>query len=334
MATMNPNWETIKTITNGSGDGNLIRVAEVLSYGTPLVDDMLVKPANRVTTHTFRKRGSLASWDFYKFGGGKGVKKNTTDPDGSEGMAQAGCFSQVPDSYKKAYGDKFEAYRRQEDEAILEGGAQAYEDLIIYGNTVGSPEKIIGLAPRLNALSGASVTDEKSRVCVYNCGGTGGNLTSIYMVQWSPTTVYGIVPPGVNSGVQFEDLGRSLITDPNDATKQMTVWTSDFDFTIGLVVERFGSIRRICNIKTTGTSNTFDQKYLIQAMNEFPMNGNGVVIYMANEIKTQIELLAEKKSNTMFKPGEIFGVNMPMTFRGTNPIRICESISTSETAVS
>jgi hypothetical protein len=212
-------------------------------------------------------------------------------------------------------------FRWQEDKAFLEGLSQTFADTFIYGDRSVDPEKINGLATRYNALSNGNV---------WGAGGTGSDLTSIWVISWGPAQVFFVYPRGAkNIGIEVEDKGQVTLED-SDSNK-FEGYRTHFKCKHGLVIRDERCIQRICNIKSTGATNIFDPKLLVKAINHMPKGGKKI-IYVNETLKSQMDNDAMDKTNVYYTAGEEYGE--PVTkFRGT-PVHRCDAILDTESTIS
>jgi hypothetical protein len=118
----------------------------------------------------------------------------------------------------------------------------------MYSSVIANPEQITGFTPRLNAISGNT---DPSVNQIVNCSGATANAqTSIWLIGWSPETVFGIFPKGSVGGIQTEDLGRQLVLDSN--SKQFLAFVTRWQWKLGLCVKDYRFVSRACNIDVAG----------------------------------------------------------------------------------
>jgi hypothetical protein len=305
----------------------LIATAEIMARSNPILEVLPTIPANMSTHHIFNQRTSLPSIDWLSVAEGMSLDKSGKTPY-QETIGFAGKLSGVPNDLVKLCTSNQEAMdmRRDEDMAFVEACSQEMADAIFNGSTVSDSKKINGFATRRNSLS---ATDNKGRTLVYGNGGTSTNLSSIYVVEFGPTSFTGIVPKNTPAGVSVEDLGKRLIADPDDSTKLVEMWLTKFGFAIGLAEINPACLRRIANIKTTGTTARVNPDKIIEAVNDLPGKGRNAFMFLSSAVMTDIEI----KNKDYVKTGDMFGRQVP-TFRGQVPFLICDAISNSETQVS
>ncbi|WP_349018626.1 phage major capsid protein, partial [Citrobacter freundii] len=68
---------------------------------------------------------------------------------------------------------------------FMEAMNQKAQFQMLNGTLVGQPEAFLGIAPRFSDLSAPNADN------IIDAGGTGANLTSIYLIGWAPDKVYG-----------------------------------------------------------------------------------------------------------------------------------------------
>jgi hypothetical protein len=205
--------------------------------------------------------------------------------------------------------------------AFIEGMSQTLAAAIMYAEHVVDPEKLNGLAPRLNALS----MDR-----VISAGGAGGDTTSVYVIQWGLNQVFMAYPRGSkNIGIEHKDLGEVTLTDGTDPYQG---FRDHFVTRSGLVVKDTRCIARVANIESAGAVNLFDEDDLITVLNQMKNGGKGAVIYVNRTIKTQMEIALIDRANINFTTANGLGGVPVLFFRGS-PVRLIDQITNTETAV-
>jgi len=300
-------------------DGNLIAIAEVLDETNDVLLDAPWQPSNQTQSHLITRRNSLPSGTWRKINEGiAATASSTTQVVEPIGLLEA--YSKVDKVLVDIAANPAE-FRAMEDRAFIEGLSQDLADAIIYGNAGSHPERFNGLAVRLNDLSQSNVFD---------AGGSGSDVTSLYIVQWGVGRVYMVYPRNDAAlGLMARDLGEDTVLDASNNEYQ--AYRTHFSVKPGLAVVDERSIIRIANVETSGSTNIFDDDTLIEALNNLPYNGVGAVVYCNRTIKTQMDIRAKDKSNVNYSPAEVWGRPV-MTFRGV-PVRRVDAILDTETAV-
>lgn len=320
------NQLTLLELAKRMADDNLLTIVEVLAQDNEIIDDAQWLASNQIVSNTTTQRLSLPSGTWRKIN--KGVAK------------EASATKQITDAIGRleaySYVDKFlidiapdkAQFRSGEDMAFVEGLSQALATQIIYGDTGAYPERFDGLEPRYDLLADANV---------WGCGGTGGDTTSVWVIQWGPTKVHMIYPKhvegGLGLGIKHEDLREQTIYDATPDPYQAMV--SHFLAYGGMVVRNPRCVQRVTNIETSGVTNNFldssGEDNLIKALNHMPNRGQGAMIYINETVQSQIDIRAKDKTNVNYTSGEVYGKTVTL-FRGF-PIRRCDAIINTETVV-
>lgn len=310
------------TLYNGK---EIVPVIEVLAKENQILADIPWIESNSIYGHRFNQQASLPAGSWRKLNEGVAREKGTSKPV----IRAAGSL----EAYSLVDADIIDGSpnpaftRQQNDMPFLEGLSQTFATALFYGNTTTAPEQIDGIGQYISTLSS---TDARGVANVIGASGTGSDVTSIYVIQWGAGRVQMFYPLGTTAGLQMEDLGRMQVND-SDGNPYMAYQTR-FAWKAGLAIQNDRCIQRIANIESAGSSNTFDQDDLITAINRLPNGGAGAVIYCNSTIKTQMDILAAAKTNVSYTSAEVFG--RPTTlFRGV-PVRVCDSILNTETAIS
>jgi len=192
---------------------------------------------------------------------------------------------------------------------------------ILYSNTAATPERMNGIAPRLASISATAN--------VLNAGGTGSDLTSIYVVTWGAMTAHMLYPKHGVAGFQHDDMGIQMVTDA--AGGEYQAYVDYFSWKAGLAVKDPKAIGRIANVETAGTTNIFNEDDLITLINR--MNtGAGTAIYVNPTLKTQMEIRLKDKTNVHFTQAEGLAPGPVLKFKGY-PVRTVEQILNTESAL-
>lgn len=312
------NQHTLVELANRTNNGNIITIAETLAQTNEIFSDIVFREANSNLGEKINRRVSVPTGTWRRIN--KGVAKESSQTVSLiEGIGMLEARSEIDKKLVEMSGDPA-GYRQTEDLAFVEGLGQTMASALFYGNVATDPERFNGLATRLSAITSGSV---------YNSNGTGNDVTSIFVVKWGPNAVYGIFPKGSNVGLDMEDLGEDDATD-EDGNK-FRAYVTLFSWDVGLAVRDQRCIKRIANIESSGSSNTFDDDLLVRALNDLPGGPGNIAIYVNKTVKTQMDILAKDKTNVNYTASEQFG--RPVTnFQGV-PIRLCDAILNTESAI-
>lgn len=233
---------TSRLTSDGKIDTNIV---EMLSETNEMLQDLTMVEATGITENVTTVRAGLpaVAWRRLNYGvqPSKSRTKQVTD---SLGMLEA--YAEVDKKLADLNGNK-ESWRLSEDAAYIESMNQAFQRALIYGDLTKDPSRIMGLAPRFCIPnSNKSKTRPENAVNVVDAGGSGLNLTSIWLICWSPNTVFCTYPKGLPGGLQSKDLGEVTLNDPDGGYYQG--YRTHYEWNVGLVVRDWRYIVRIANI--------------------------------------------------------------------------------------
>jgi hypothetical protein len=213
--------------------------------------------------------------------------------------------------------------RMQEATATLKGMMKTVASDLIYGNSASDSKKFTGIAAYVDDTDQSNVVDG---------GGTGSDLTSIYVIAPGPDTVFWVHPKGNPSfGVEHEDMGTDIISDASTNTKDLRVYRDYFKFHQGLVVKDRRAVGRYANIESSGSSNIFDEDKLID-LNTQMLEFSDSIFYLVNRtIMAQMWKRVKDKNNVFLDINEAFG--KPVITLFGRPVLLHDKIVDTETAV-
>ena len=247
MPTLNPTLAdfTSRMTQEGKVDPSII---EILNETNEMLDDAVWQEATGVTEKITTVRSGLptATWRRLNYGV-QPSKSKTKQVSDTIGMLEA--YAEVDKKLADLNGNT-ESWRMSENRAFLEAMNQEFQRAVIYGDLVDDPAKIMGLAPR---FSTSDKTKAENAINVIDAGGTGAKLTSIWLVCWSPNTVYCTYPKGLTAGLQHQDLGEVTLDDANGGHYQG--YRSHYEWNVGLVVRDWRYVVRIANIDVSSLKN-------------------------------------------------------------------------------
>lgn len=309
--------EIVKMFDN---KGMLIPTAEVLERTNAIVQDLPMIEANEKIRHRTSQRNSLPAGKTKRYN--DGVVPTASSRDTSLDVIELiEDFSDVDEDLANHTGNPA-GTRADEDRAFVEGIGQTQASRFFYGNNAADPDQMTGLAPRMSTVNNNTVISN---------GGSGANLTSIYLVQPGRDTVFGIFPTGSSAGLDVQDKG--LVRNQDDTSgKVRWLYETQFKLQFGLVVRDQRSIGRVANIKATGSTYLFDWEAVIDVQTQMKLN-TPTVCYVSRRIWAQILKEALNKPNNLLNMQNVFGDGMIPTLNGM-PVRLSEAISESETAIS
>ena len=312
---------TMLELAKRTNNKDVLEIANVLAQKNDIIQDAYWVESNQKANHIGTKSLALPSGTWRQANAGAAITAASTKQI-SEPIGRLEDFSDIDEAILDLNADKKQAVRSGEDKLHIEGLSQQLAYAIIYGDRSTTPESIDGLATRYNALSLDNVL---------GAGGSGGDTTSMWIVEWGENAVHLVYPKGTPVGLHFEDKGKVRIT-PSSGYAYYA-WETQFVVQAGLFVHDDRCAQRIANIEVSGQENTLDDDQIIEALNAMPDPGGsaGTVIYVNRKLKTQLDILAKDKSNVNYTVDNAFG--QPVTRFWGVPIRMLEQLVNTETAV-
>ncbi len=250
MTTINTQWPSLADMVKRTGpDGFIMDVAEMLTQKNVLLADMPFREGNLPTGHVFGVRNALPTPTWRRYNQGVDAHKSQSESY-TESCGMLEDFAKI-DCALAALNGNGPAWRASEDKAFVQGFNNEVVRALIYESVATAPERIHGLMSRLDATAGNVAAGQilKADVVGGGAAAAGADSTSILCIGWSPDTVYGIFPKGSKGGLQHEDLGKQIVKDA--AGKEYTAWVSHWKWDLGLCVQDYRYVSRVCNIDTS-----------------------------------------------------------------------------------
>lgn len=240
-------------------DGSELDTVDALSRNNELLQNLVFKQGNLPTGHVFGALNGLPPIAWRRFNEGVAAGKSKKDQI-TETCGMLSGISKVDKSLANLHGNAM-AFRAGEDKAFVSAFKNELETGLFYHSTKATPEKFMGLSPRLDALSGIPYS---SQVINATAGGTasGSDCTSIWAIVSGPDTVYGIIPKNMPGGLVSNDLDEQLTAD--EAGNEFVALVKTWDWRVGLAVQDARYVVRLANIDQTGLVKT--GRLLIQDM--------------------------------------------------------------------
>jgi hypothetical protein len=345
MATLGQNGKVTLLDVAKSVDpnGTTADVAELLSQTNEILLDMPFLEGNLPTGHQSTIRTGLPSVIWRKmYQGVPPSKSQRAQVVDSIGLLEG--RSEIDKKVADLNGNTAK-FRLSEADAFVESMNQQMAQMLFYGNTDATPEKIMGLSPRFSsktATNGQNIID---------AGGTGSSNTSVWLVVWGDKSIFGIYPKGSKAGLFHEDLG---VIDAFDASNnRYRAYADRWEWSNGLVVKDWRYAVRVCNVDVTdlttqattqaNTAATLLIKLMIRALARIPFMGKGRPVFYANRtVKEMLSIQAlDKTQNVLsFEQGvNQFGAVAPgsvnqgtLKFQGV-PVRTVDQLLSTEARV-
>ncbi|MDH5670480.1 MAG: hypothetical protein OEY86_20965, partial [Nitrospira sp.] len=308
-------------------DGSVAAVAEILDESNPILQDITMVEGNLPTGHVSTIRTGIPTPTWFQFYGGIQPTKGTT-AQVTDQIGMMGAYAEIDYNIAKLNGNSA-AYRLSEDRVHIEGMAQSMAETLFQGNPLVDPTKFLGLNARYNDLSAESADN------IIDAEGTGVDNASIWLIGWSPSTIFGIYPKGSEAGLEVTDKGQVTDTDIDGAGGRGEIYRTHFQWKKGLVVKDWRYAVRIPNIDrsllTADVSTGANLPNLMfEALDTVPNLANArFAFYMDKSVLTKLrqqsEAAIKQSSLTVDQVGGI-----PVTsFHGV-PIRRTDALAVDE----
>lgn len=337
MAALSATNPTLLDVTKAQDpEGKIAAVAEILTQVSEILPDMTWMEGNLKTGHRGSIRAGIPEPTFRKYNAGtqptKGQNATVT-----ANTAMMEDYSEIDKSLADL-ANNAQAYRLSQDKAKIQGFNNKAARYLFFGNEGSEPEAFTGLGLHYNSLTAANADN------VISGGGTGSDNGSIWLVVWSPETVFGIYPQGSVAGLQVNDKGQVTIENADGAGGRMEAYRTHYKWDLGLFLHDWRYVVRIPNIDKSnlstvytagafaaGSANLPDLMY--QAMEQVPDLSSGrAAFYMSRTMRSMLrrQLAAATQSSTLTT--ENVGGNMVTKFQGI-PLRRVDALAADETRI-
>lgn len=239
MGVLKSNNPTLADVASRMDDkGNISDIIEMLTEANEILEDATWLEANGFTEHKTTVRSGLpqGTWRMLNYGV-QPEKSTTVTIKDSMGMLESYALTD------KALADlngNSAAWRLSEERAFVEGMNQNLANTLFYGDTSATPQRFTGLAPRFNSKAAENGQN------IIDAGGTGNDLTSIWLCVWGPNTLHGIYPKGSKAGLVIRDLGEDTVKDAEGGEYQ--AYRTHYKWDAGLTLRDWRYVVRIANI--------------------------------------------------------------------------------------
>lgn len=309
-------------------DGSMAKVAPLLMRKTPMFEDATFLEGNKPDGHLVTTQSGIPSVGWVRYNEGVDPSKQRRDQF-TESIGMLAGRSEIDEKLLSLYGDGA-AFRASEDLSFVGSMGKEADRALMYEDTTTSPEKIRGLAPRFNSTT----AEGGSNIILCDSDAAGSDQTSVWLVCWSPETMFCVFPKGSQAGIHSKDRGLQQVTDANG--RKFDAYVTAWELKVGLVVKDWRYVVRIANIDAAkvaaGTSP------LLEAMNaaleqiedlqsgRYAWYGNrAVATYLRNK---QIEKVAQSTLTVEQLAGR------PVLSYGGVPFRRSDSILSTEAVIS
>lgn len=242
MATLSGKYTLLDVAKTLDPNGGTAAVAELLNQSNEMLQDMPWYEGNLPTGHRITTRTGLPDVVFRKINGGVPPSKATTAQiDEACGILEA--RSEIDKDLAMLNGNTG-SFRLLQATSFIEAMNQRMQSTVLYGNVDSVPEAFTGLGPRFGAIASGGA----NKANIIDAGGTGSNLTSIWLVGWGANTIHGIYPKGSTAGLVHNDLGEGDAFDANQ--NRYRAYMDQYQWKCGLALHDWRYVVRIANIDT------------------------------------------------------------------------------------
>lgn len=302
-------------------DGGTLKIVETLMERNPILMDAPVYEGNTDTGHIFGGQSALPSLAWVRVNQGVAPSKGTHDQI-TETCGRLKGRSVIDEELARISGGP--AYRLKNDKMFMTAMSNEIARALFYASTDTTPEQILGLTPRYDAVSG-DVNSEN--VIIYSQSGSDGGIggatasgdqQSIWFITWGENTAYLIYPKNTQAGIQIRDMGLEYEDDGqvdgsgDSLNQKFLAYRTDFAWRTGLCIEDWRYHARVANVDLTAVALETTTQYLIHCMVEAynrirDFNNGRTVIYMSRQVLTALDRQIIDKPNVWFGSGEWHG---------------------------
>lgn len=309
-------------------DGGTSALAELLHQQNEVLMDMPFIEGNLPTGHRINQRAGLPQV-FYRRANRGTPTSSSKAVQIDEATALLEGRGSIDVEVARLNGNTA-GFRLQEASGFIEGMNQTMSQTLFYGDSAVDPDKFLGLSTRYSSLAAPNGQN------IINAGGA-SNLTSIWLVGWSPSTVFGIYPKGTTAGLSHKDLGEGDEFDENG--NRYRAYMDLYSWHNGLALRDWRYVVRIASINVaTLTADAATGSNLLRLMSralERIQSLSGVTpVFYANRTITSFlrQQIVEKVANSTLTIDQISGAPV-MSFGGV-PVRRTDALINNETVVS
>lgn len=301
MATL---YDIAQQIGSSGKDEDLARqtIIEMQAQVNDIWQVLPFKPCNNGTSEKALLRTSLPSIAWRLINQGVDATKSSTEQisfttGGVEARAEI-------DERIMQLNKNSNVFRLNENHAHQEAMSQKMCNTIFYGDEKINPAGFTGF--------GAFYYDKANQDKIYadqiiDAGGTGNNLTSLWIVTFAPDTVYGIHPATIPAGYQYNDIGKEAVRDASGKT--FYAYVSQYKWDMGMCIRDPRYVVRVANIDPTNFDDTnYFIRKLIQGYNQIYNPDHGRTVILCNrQVQTYLSILASEKKNVNLHIDEFAG---------------------------
>ncbi len=293
---MSPNFMTaLEAVKRNGATADQRRIIEALAVTNEILLDMPVFEANDTTAMNHLVRTSIPKGQHRGYN--QGVKPEISHTKMTRDISvQVTGYSKVDEKIYREQIDP-QGFRNGEDMAYVAGMAETQAEDLIYGNNSADPRMLNGLAVRRAKL-------EKDK-CI-SMGGTGDNLTSVFICKMGKENVSLFYPKGAKGvGVDMQDKGLRTEKDADGGEFEARV--SYFELNYGLSVGNEKALIRLCNIDPNNIDAGKLAKGILTYAKKLPKGEGDVIVYANSDVLNAIDLYQIDRANINFTSTDQYG---------------------------
>lgn len=296
------------------------QIIELLAENNEVLKDAPAVEANDGTTDVTVQRTSLPHGTHRAFNQGVAPAASQTKTI-QEVCCELTAICQIDASLVKKAQSR-EQLIQSEINAFLEGMAQDQADDFFYGDHQTDKRYIDGFAKRRAAIDGTHCID---------AGGTGSELTSLYIIMWAQNKARLIYPRGSSSiGIEHTDMGLQLVDDGTGTGAKYKALVHEFSASYGISMKDDRALIRIANIPATMGGDDL-AKMIVKALPNLPSGSGNISILCNKKVKSLFDVAVIDKSNVILPAEDPWGKRIATI--ADCRVRCCDAILNTESAV-
>lgn len=308
-------------------NGAIAVIAEMLTQRNPFLEDAVFVEGNNGAGHKTTARTALPAVTRRQFNQGVAPTKSKTDQV-NDACTNISGMSKVDATEVGLYGNGA-AFRASEDEGFMQSMNNEAEKVIVYDSSKTDATQASGIAPRFDSTTGVG----GSQVILHDAAAAGADQSSMYLMGWSPQTVFCFYPQGSKAGITHKDKGEQIVKDANNL--EYLALVSFWEWMFGVCVKDFRYVVRIANIDTgnlAATGNALIQTAVKAYHQLYSTKGVKLAWYCNRKVATYLHLQAmDAVKNSTLTIDNVAG--KPVTHLLGIPVRETDAITNTESPV-
>jgi hypothetical protein len=325
---------TLQDIRQGlDPDGLVAKVVDVMSTSGHLTEDAVWAPTNAFGKNVTAKTAFEPEGDFRRANRGVAPGKGGLSQD-EDFVGYLEAMSLVDDKVIRSVGKgQKQAARMQYDALFAKGLAKQGRRYTLYGDRTTDPDQFNGMSAKRDAI-GDYCFDAAPAA-------PSGNRTSFYITAWNTDSGCSMLYPNeTQAGIQTEDFGKQIITDPNDSARFLPAWITWFYHDLGFMVKDDRALIRIANVEAD--SSVWDVTYMKKIMSlvnealrsmNFSVDDGNIRLYSNKDGLLLFDNMVHELSSFHLTDVVLENKTFLNSYRGL-PLRECNEILSDEGLVS